>query len=286
MPWPETQQELPNIDVSLGIASILKTFNDLSMARDKPSWDTYMVNVETLIRDRKDKNLTSREAVARATLTDCRTLAQYIAAYNRLIIAHRKPLLVFYLPDYSNIPKIHFREKLPKGTEERWAIRDTCKSILLKEGFPQAVDDLETAFSAPGTTIPWPHVELLRDLMKSRDGMRFSNTLMISHVPLDFHLYKSVQTLTILESFTGKLKIRKDWGRKVFNDEVFPFNKYTHLLLGDKWYLKSLVDSKTRKKLKERAAIKHWNILPDKSVLEDILSMNIVNPSVLTEARI
>ena len=98
---------------------------------------------------------------------------------------------------------------------------------------------------------------------------------MVSHVPLDFHVYRSFKEFTLLESYTGAFKTVRDLGKKVFQLDSVPFNKYTHLLLGDKWYLKQLVDNKTKKLINERASKENWSVLPDKAILKSLLDMNI-----------
>jgi len=100
---------------------------------------------------------------------------------------------------------------------------------------------------------------------------------LISHVPLDFHLYRVFDEFTLLESYTGAFKTKKDLGKKVFQIDSIPFNKYTHLLLGDKWYLTQLVDNKTKKLIKEKAERESWNVLPDKEILKSLISMNIAS---------
>ena len=47
------------------------------------------------------------------------------------------------------------------------------------------------------------------------------------------------------------------------------------MLLGDKWYLKQLVDNKTKKLINERASKENWSVLPDKAILKSLLDMNI-----------
>ena len=56
-----------------------------------------------------------------------------------------------------------------------------------------------------------------------------------------------------------------------------PFNKYTHLLLGDKWYIKLQIDNKSRNTLKQVAATNNWAVLPDKSILEQIINLHLPN---------
>ena len=277
---PDRPQLFHGIEVSYGIAPILPTFSDLSMKAHRPSWTLYLINVETIIRDRK-QDTKSLEEVARAVLLDCTVMAQYIAAYNSLTLppqSKQQPVICFYLPHYEKLPAAYLKEKLPAGTDIRWKIRDLIEKILAKDGYQESYESTKVIFDVVGKNGGWPHKDLLKDLVAMQEGLRFRKTLMVSHIPLDFHLYRVFSEFTILESYTGALKQQKQFGKKVFGDEVLPFNKYLHLLLGDKWYLKPMVPTAIKKQIKERAIKEHWTVIPDKSILESLINMKLPLP--------
>ena len=289
---PMIDKDHPNIfngiEVSYGIAPILNTLANLSRDSIRKVWNLYLINVETLIRDRKDKVI-DHNKIARQTLLDCTVLSQYIAAYNRTVIKSNKdsnPMVVFYLPYYNNIPKLYLKDKLPKGTEDRWKIRSIIEDILKVEQYQEHVDDTDIVFSIVGKDGGWPHKVLIRDLNSILERLVFRKVLMVSHVPADFHLYRFFNDFTILESYTGALKEHKQLGKKVFKNEALPFNKYTHLLLGDKWYMKSLIKPKDKSKIIERATREHWSILPDKQVLSNIIDTHVVMTDMLIKPDI
>lgn len=273
-----TQQVFNGVEVSFGIAPILSTFSNLSGQFKKPYWNLFLINVETIIRDCKNKG--TDKTIAQDTLTDCTVLAQYIAAYCRLSVPQNlkeRPVICFYLPHYENMPKLYLRDKFPKGTEERWQVRDEIEAILAKDGFPTSFEGTQVLFEVVGKKGEWPHRELISDLCHHIDSVRYRKVLMISHVPLDFHLYRIFgKNFSILESYTGAIKVQKQFGKKVFNNDVVPFSKYTHLLYGDKYYLKSLIPIKVKKQITELATKEHWSILPDKSVLQSLIKLNPV----------
>ena len=277
---PGVPAEFNGIEVSYGVAPILNTIANLAHSRQKYYWTLYLINIETLIRNRKDNEL-EIERVARNVIDDCRVLAQYLAVYVKSMSTFTSKisaLVCFYINKYENIPKAHIRDKLPKGTENRWRIRDKIYEIITKEGYAENYDNVSVLFSIAGTkTNTWPHRELATDLVNAFSGIQFRKTLMISHVPLDFHLYRVFNDFTILESYTGALKSPRDLGKKVFEDAALPFNKYLHLLLGDKWYLKSQVDVKTKHVLIKRALKEHWALIPDRDVLRSLVEMKLPN---------
>jgi hypothetical protein len=281
---PDAPNVFNGITVSYGIAPILGAISDVSRSGNRKAWNLYIVNVETLIRDRRDNTATT-EQTARNVIVDCTVLAQYIATYNAIIQnTHTKmtPIICFYMGHYENIPTIYKREKYPKGTEERWEIRDRVGEIIATDGFIENFEGSDIIFSVEKEKHSWCHKTLLKSLGTRFDNIPFRTTLLISHVCSDFHLYRVFKDFTILESYTGRFKGPREFGKKVFDSDVVPFNKYTHLLLGDKWYVKCQVDNKIKKEVKKRAESGQWNLLPDKSVLEQILTIPSLGVSATT----
>lgn len=278
------------ITVSHGIAPILNTLSSLVNLPNKPAWSLYLINVETLIRDRKVSGEEGYDSnAALHVLQDCTVLTQYINSYVEHGVKNllkEKPIVCFYLPHYERLPVAYLRPKLPKGTEERWQVRAEVEKLLRTQGWPLKYDSIDVLFTIAGVKGGWPHKDVWNDLYQYQDGLRFRNTLMVSHVPLDFHLYRVVKGFTILESYTGALKNIKQLGKKVFSDEIIPFNKYTHLLLGDKWYMKPLLDTKTKRMLRERAAIEHWTLLSDKAILESLAKLRLIPYELYTKPNI
>lgn len=271
------------LEVSYGISPILSKFSDLSMLKNRPCWTLFLINVETLIRNRKTYKANEKpddpKKTAAEVLSDCTVLAQYIAAYCRLTIPpqlKQTAIICFYLPNYATIPKTYLKEKMPAHTEWRWAVLQAVKELLRKQGWTARYEGAEVVFCAPSEKELWPHRGLVKDLTKNFNDLGYRKTLLISHVPVDFMMYKTFKDFTLLESYTGNLKTIKDFGKKVFKEEYFPFNKYTLLLLGDSHYLKSQVERKAKKTVKECAQSRHWNLLPDKQVLSEIQSLAVV----------
>jgi hypothetical protein len=254
---------------NFGLNSILKSITDLSRTDYKNKRNLFLVNIETMVRNRK---MTSIAETAENVKQDCNLLVQYISNYTGK--SQEKGIVCFYMNSYNAIPQLYRKDKLPKGTEERWAVAQQLFQ-LLSSGYGTA-ENLDVLYMfGEGKTNLWPHKELLKELSNKYSGLSFKKTLMISHVPIDFHVHKYVGTFVILESFTGTFKTVKQLGKKVFSSEYVPFNKYTHLLLGDKWYLKSLVDHATKKKILKQAEEKNWAVLPDKYVLKELVDMHL-----------
>lgn len=272
---PDAPNVFNGIAVSYGVAPILGAISDMSRSSKRKTWNLYLINIETLVRDRNDRT-SIVEQIARDTIVDCTVLSQYIATYNAICggtHSKLKPIICFYMGHYEHLPSTYRRDKYPKGTEERWKVRDAIAEIIQKEGFIENFEGSDILFSVEDEKGKWCHKSLVKSLGERFTDIPFRSTLLVSHVCSDFHLYRVFKDFTLLESFTGKFKQKPEFGKKVFDSEHIPFNKYTHLLLGDKWYMKCQLDNKGKRDIKKRAEAEQWNLLPDKSVLEKILQV-------------
>ena len=263
----------------IGVSSMLNKIQYLAMQRIRPVWDLFLVNIETIVRDQaKSDNV---EELVNQVIVDCQTLVQYFEAYctNSAVMCYKvTPLICFYFGHYKNIPQAYLKEKLPKGTEERIMIAQQVMeklrtNVLQSNGIPIFVyeEGLEK-----GT---WPHIELLKDLHETKinnqpiTDLQYRKVLLISHIPLDFDLYTRFAEFTLLESYTGNLKSVRQFGKKVFNNENIPFNKYTHLLFGDKWYLKSPLSRKDKQNILVQAEKEHWFIISLKDMRTKLINI-------------
>lgn len=265
------------MEVSYGIIPILNALSQLTTNRNAPAWDLYLFNVETLIRDRKNNEL-DINSIARNVLIDINVITEYITSYVKFTQIegnHEKPILCFYMNRYEDIPKEYLKEKLPKWTDVRWKVRDKIISLLNSFEAAPSSQDIHVLISSQSPKGGWPHKDLIKDLVHYYSGIQFRKTLIISHIPMDFHLYRTFNDFTLLESYTGNFKTVKQFGKKVFGNDIIPFNKYTHLIFGDKWYVKTQVDGKTKKAIMEKAEKEHWSILPDKAILKSLVDMHL-----------
>lgn len=280
-------QTYNGLPINIGITPILNAFYDLSKHSRKPQWNLYLINIETLIRDAKNKEL-DRKQIGINTIKDCTVIAQYINEYCQLVLKENEkqtPIVCFYLPHYDKIPKNIIKEKLPKGTEERWDVLKLVENTLKETGFESHFEDTEILFSILNDE-EYPHNQLFSDLYSHEKSITYRRVLMISHVPLDFHLYKHFKDFNILESYTGNIKTVKDLGKKVFSDDFVPFNKYTHLLFGDKWYINGFLKTSDKRRVKELAKEQKWAMMPDNLILEKIVKANLIDLKSISSPKI
>jgi hypothetical protein len=93
--------------------------------------------------------------------------------------------------------------------------------------------------------------------------------LMISHMPMDFHIMRFF-AVDLIESFTGNVKTmsRESMGKKVFKHDI-PFTPATHALLGDNYLIRCSLDRKKKKELIEFANGK-WEHTPALTIEREI----------------
>lgn len=288
IPQPAEHEDNPNDELGMGygIYTILKAITQQLAFSTGPSWSLYLINVETLIRDLRIKSSTVEIEKFDAAITICQTIIRSISAVCKP--SPVKPIICFYCSKYENIDPTYLKKVLPKGTQERHAVRDQVIEMLNADNILLQPDNVNVVFAVNSCQDgQWPHKELLYDLDCKYPGLSFRVPLLVSHVPSDFHMYRSFNHFTILESYTGAFKHKRDLGVKVFGSNSIPFNKYTHLLLGDKWYLKQQVDDNTKKLIEQKASSENWNILPDKLILKSLLDAQLpISPSVFVEPEI
>ena len=300
---PKSPTTYNGLEVSFGVAPILNVLSIVSTQHTKSLWTLYLINLETLVRDRQNKSNVGRiNDIVRSVLTDIQVLSLYISTYNQIVrtreITQREPTIVFYINNYNRIPKPYIKDNLPKGTDERQIVcEQLCKEILNTPP-PNMYEDTKVLFAfnqnesllSRVSTIwksdPWPHKVLVHDLSSSIPNLPYATTLMVSHIPLDFHLFRYFHNLHLVESYTGNMKVYNQLGKKVFGNEDIPFNKYTHLLLGDKWYMQPIIDPKQRNILKDTAVREKWKLQPDKTILDRIFRLQLVQKNLLIQPDI
>lgn len=83
--------------------------------------------------------------------------------------------------------------------------------------------------------------------------------LMLTHNPIDLLSFNRFDTLVLLESHTGKLKPRSEWGSKLgVKDVVLPFNEFTLNVFGDGSTYLSPWPMKFRRTVMELAKKNRW----------------------------
>lgn len=282
-------ESTPLYDCSMGLSKILESISAASLYRDdrRQTFDVFLFNALTFARNCYDKHR-SRTDTYRAIQKDLQLFVRYVQVYfSDQKELTEKPYICIYLPEYS-LKDIYLRPPNEERSKVLSLARDLFKRICTNPPLQQQLGNC-TLYTAKVGMTTLPHRDLAVLLSKwDRGVMRPTQRryLLISHIPLDFHLQNTLQNkLYILESYTGKIKSCKDLGEKVFKEQGIPFNQYTHLLFGDKVLIKPLVMRATKKRMLELARSKHWMSRPLSLILSDIQSTQSIPSSVLTAMK-
>lgn len=273
--------------VSYGLAPILNKIVDIMPTRDRYLWDVYLINMETMLRNVLNDDRFTGDPVA-STINECRLLAQYWQGFMTGAKLPRKPVMVFYLPDYKNLPTQYIRPKLPAGTVDRWEVMSKLKEQWTTS-WNISYDDLDVVqCEVTNTPTGWVPISVVHDVDEflATSKLKHMTLVMTSHVAVDFHIYKYCKRFTLLESHTGGMRKPSDLGKKVFGHAEVPFNKYTHVVFGDKTLLRPQFGPKARKEVVERAKNETWLRLSETAVLSALDKMHLVNTRILTSPKV
>lgn len=256
---------------SIGSNRIFHYLRQNANGFDPPKWDLYLINIYTLVRNAYSKGIEQRvlESIVDA---DSDLLMIYIGAYTTF--RRQIPSVVFfYAPDYSAVPKDIMRVHSGNQSE-----MDAMYDILCKK-LPPTLTELTTVpetrkfLSKVGRTI-LPQKELIEQIRKIYNGNRTNGmigSVMISHCPIDFHIYKFIPTIQLLESYTGSVLSVSEFGNKLTKEVKIPFNTTTHRLFGDSLQINPLLKGKDRTKLIEVASEFKWNIKTESEITREAL---------------
>lgn len=256
------------MSVSKGTEAILGLFQDMATSR-KNNVDVVIINVATVIRNSCEKGILDSDAI-NSDMTALTTTASELLSRS----TKNTGVVLFYLPDYKSIGNIYLKQQLPKASQQMLANCDQFRPTYKKAYFNSVVNNVKIFHCTVGGQ-KWPVAELLEDLGSTAGTPDALNVIMVSHMPVDWHIYKKVADFKLAESYTGKEKTIREVSNKVFGNESVPFNKYTHMTLGDK-YLLNGVGIKEKRMVFEKASANQWNLMPEAKIHTDILHMGIV----------
>lgn len=258
-----SKEEYPN---SLGTQKLIDFITDWYSKRDKPIWDTTIINIATIVRNNIDK-LKSNNDIVSQVYKDLRNLNLAIYYYLDSITDVDYPYIILYIPDYSKLPEL-FRKKL-SPTEER--IMEICS--LLENDIQNKKDgDVVNILTMPlyvfkaGYSRELPYKQLYQKINNINSSTKeikkvlTRRYMLISHIAIDYYLFNLIRDIRLLECYTGNIKQFKDLGMKLFKEECIPFNQYTHSLFGDNTRVKPLANKKKRDELVKLAQRTKWNL--------------------------
>jgi len=233
--------------------------------------DVLWVNLRTLIRNihgaienRDVRGLLAPEDFIDVAYQECSFLVSHLKEITR-----EKTTVVFYYSDPYDIEKIfphaNIKQRTPKGAvtaaAQYAAIEDLASELLHERLSVEGLDSRKF-----GT------------LIKGDSKTAF----IITHCPIDLLAEKDFLSFTLLESHTGRLKLRPDWNTKLSKldgIERLPFNELTLQVFGDSSTFLSPMPQTFKKTLLQIAEKYNWTPLTTREKISYGLS-TIDDPTV------
>lgn len=231
------------IPVSIGTALIVES--DYAMV-DK--WENHLlINLRTLIRniigavDYQRKTEILSDDIADILIQEMDILKQALPEI--------KPGLEisYYLPDYSNMMRDfkHANPKLYDTEKTQWEFVTTYRVCQRMLEYNKDKDN------------PIEFIECGWKLERDKRP-----TTILTSFPSDLLSQYQFPKMNLLESHTGRIKLRKDWYSKLSGDrdtnKNIPFNKFTLTVFGDGVFF-LVVNKKVKRIVLEMAARDKWN---------------------------
>jgi hypothetical protein len=259
--------------VSHGTAAIFEKLYKLSSDRKRPTFEYFLINIATLIR-----NIISSFKTVEPRLV-FRYLQLEIEMYNLYISQYSIPdtnnslviNTVFYYPSYANIHEQYIK----KPTKSEKQVNDLLKALYKYQSTTRELyDNIYTNVVTVGKH-KLPHIELNHHLNTLDMNANYKRFCMVSHVPLDYHFSSYSPKFWLLRSHTGDIVTRDVFGEIVFKYKV-PFNKYTHLIYGDGKYIRSVLSTEQKRKLESIALRDKWKYKTESSIMTYIIKSGLV----------
>lgn len=267
---------------SIGINRILDMFRKNAVSYDKMyrpkfPWFLYLVSGMTLFDNIYEKNMT-REAAAHRIQNEIDMLMTYASSYMSFF-TKTPPTFLVYLPHYDNLPR-HLTRKILVSKEYKWRLymgvfSDINNNRLHKE----QTNNGHLWFTRVGPK-RFPHKELSDIVRRIPDHQAPKGTpvFLLSHMPIDLHLSKTIPKLTLAERYTGLIKTQDQFGTKLNTKADVPFNTDTHRLFGDKHLLLPLIKGKKKTELETHIAENKWRLKTAHEIRQDILRQTDITP--------
>ena len=238
---------------SIGTSVALSTLLGV-LANPEQPYDILLLNVETILRNvfnmenplEKQIRLTKEEYVnfimelahvSQSSQVGLRIIP-YLSVYNKMLpVVSRKKAT----PKRNVMGSIVKRLLMDHTTFKPGQSGNVIIDPLMHKGSSLVVKELKSKLNKIGVK---------------------KKILMMSHIPLDFHLFKFYKQSNILESYTGNLinVDRKTLGKKVFGQEHVPFHEGTHPFFGDKYVVNCVLNRQDKKRVLANAAKNVWHL--------------------------
>lgn len=266
----DTNLSMENIDqfdgvYSLGTSVALSTILGVLSVPDV-QYNILLINIETLIRNAFDVNNNIKKQAMLVKSEYDNLIAEIANVVNTNSYIEQFTIIPYLSIYKKTLPKISWKQDTAKrslmGTIVNKTIVDFQK-IQMQQTNKVTIDPLIYIGPMLITKV------LRTKLHKVATDKRI---LMLSHIPLDFHIFKFYKKSHIVESFTGNLinVDPKTLGHKVFGLDTVPFVEGTHPFFGDKYLVRNVMNRKDKKQVLELAEKRMWHLKSTYTIQSDI----------------
>ena len=267
--------------ISHGSAAILAKLSEISTQRTRPIFEHYLINIAMIIRNCISSFKTEKpKDILELIRIEMAMYNLYISQYCRPDTDKQITVdIAYYFPSYATVP-MEYLKTLTKSELTTNTIQKAIHKHFFKNSERYENVRLHT-FTVGDRRLP--HIELMKELKQIDPTTEFRRTVMISHMPVDYHYSTLVPKYTLLRSHTAEFVTREKFGKMVFKYDL-PFNRYTHLLYGDSKLIKAVLSTAQKKKIADIAEQKKWKYKSESAIHSYIVQTALVPSSYLSKA--
>lgn len=231
----------------------------------------WAINVRTLLENIWMDGMTDKDARI-AVEREIDHLVLYIEAHahaNRRL--PRKPVLLFYIPDYDRIPV--GRRKTFDGTT-KFEMRQRQMQPVWNRLRGHLLTSRPARLARPQDYADSWYATLGRSQLPHREIARFFDreiqsdpVHLVSHALIDCHLFRCRREVRLVERFTGKVLKQKDLAKKIDPGLRLDFNAITHQVMGDRFHIRPLVTGQERRAILKAAKEEDYRAKTDGEIL-------------------
>ena len=252
---------------SIGLNRILGNFVKSANDDRKPQFNAYMLSAFTIFRNiwATLPNPTKPD-IEKAFVKDVNLFLEYYDTYLSCTVndgsRNKHAPVIVYFPTYKHLQKDAMREHTGKQKELFDAYDIFYKTHGNDEGQVRKLDHVICYWIKAGDQV-YPHKELAR---KFKDIATHPSSLyssgdpvgLLTHIPLDLFVASRIRNVSLIESYTGKIKPSTEFKFKIDKDGRLPFQPSALVVFGDDILIKPMVMHKKRKDLLEEAERDKW----------------------------
>lgn len=248
--------------VSFGTLGVIDAF-----ANNPERYDVVFINLTTILRNCYVKDAKVPD-ILRLANQDLEQLVTYIHMFSS-----DKVNIVLYMD-------VHMRDRIPKGqrrplTTPREMVEKSVKAFTEYHSAPGRLTSIGQNIFLYNTK-GFAHHELIR--VKSRVD-KVGKACLISHCPLDYLLVTKEPTIDIIQSHTGNILQLTEISKKVFKNEMVPFNTTSLSVFGDKDHIKPQFRSNKKIIEKEGSKLRRMTSFELKKVMRNKYDIEAANMS-------